>query len=272
MKLYQAFPQPSPVTLGGRRYLALPLRVKHLAAIETFIASRVPNPAEAYRERIAAAVGDERAILAAQAFLRAEDWPPKPSSPEGQAIMCTPDGLALFLACTVGPCNDPGDIDIPEIIRTVTPHQYQALSALAYGVSPLDDLASEIEPAEGPDPPSRSWGEIFYEVCDGKPDQLRAAEDMFVTQVLLLRSEGKAGDGAPANAGKGGRARRVERRRAIFKAARERNAAEDAAARGEVSTCPTPAKNTRSSSASTGRRSSGSSPRRSRRKNRPSGS
>ena len=262
MKLYQAFPQPSPVTLGGRRYLALPLRIKHLAAIETFIAARVPNPAEKYREAIAAADGEEKAIIAAQAFLRAENWPPKPSSPEGETVINTPDGLQLFLGLTLGPCNELTEDDILDIFANITPAEYQALCSFAYGLAPLDELSLVIEPPDGPGPPPRTWGEVIYDLCEGRPDQLRAIEELFVTQISLLMSEGKAGDGTPANAGKGGRAQRVERRRAIFRAARERNAAEDAPApQGQPEPCPTRAKRTRSSSASKAKKSSGNSPR-----------
>lgn len=259
MKLLQAFPQPSPVTLGGRRYLALPLRVKHLAAIETFIASRVPNPANPYRARIAAATGEERAILAAQAFLRAEDWPPKPSSPHGDAVVNTPEGLALLLKHTVEPCGPLSEDDLAAVFRDTTPAEYQALCSYAYGVAPLDELSLVIEPPEGPGPPPRSWGEVVYDLCDGKPSELLAAGELFVTQLALLMSEGKAGDGAPANVGKGGRAQRVGRRREIFREAAKRNAAEDAPLAIEAESCPTRPKRTRSSSASKARRSSRSS-------------
>ena len=262
MKLHQAFPQPSPVTLGGRRYLALPLRVKHLAAIEAFIAANVPNPAERYREAIAAAEGDERAILAAQAFLRAEDWPPKPSSPEGEAVINTVHGFRVLLRHTVEQCEPLDEAELLAIFEGTTPAEYQALCSFAYGVATLDELSLVIEPPEGPGPPPRSWGEILYDMCEGRPADLLAVGEMFVTQVSLLMSEGKAGDGTPANSGRGGRAQRVERRRSIFKAARERNAAEDAPVpQGQPDPCPTRPKRTRSSSASKAKRSSGSSPR-----------
>jgi len=218
MRLYQAFPQPSPVTLGGRRYLALPLRVKHLAAIETFLASQVPDPSLAYRGAIAAADEEERKFLAAEAYLLAEDWPPKASSPEGERLLNTPVGLQLFLAFTIGPCNVLCDEDYLHIFANIAPDEYRALCSLAYGLASLDELSLAIEPPDEAGPPQRSWGEVIYRMCDGKPDALLAIEDMFITQVSLLRSEGKAGDGFLAGTTK----QRRQARRSLFAEARRR--------------------------------------------------
>lgn len=228
MRLYQAFPQPSPVTLGGRRYLALPLRVRHLAAIETFIAARVPNPAEAYRERIAAAEdGDERRLLAARAYLRSEDWPPRPESPEGERAMLTPLGLKLLLGFTVEPVRPLEPDDVERIVNAITPAEYMGLLRVAYGLGWSDELAIAIQPPQ-PGPPDRAktWGEILHDISDGRPSELIAAADLFVTQVSLLRSGGKAGDGViPATT----QAERADRRR-LFAEARKLNQAEDAEA------------------------------------------
>lgn len=227
MRLLQAFPQPSPVILGGRQYLALPLRVRHLAAIEQFIAARVPNPAEAYREPIAAAEGEERRTLAARAYLRSEDWPPRPESPEGERAMLTPLGLKLLLGYTVEPVMPLTPDDVDRIVGSVTPAEYVALLRVAYGLGWSDELALAIQPPT-PTPPgsAKPWGEILHEISDGRPSELVAAQELFVTQVALLRSGGKAGEGIiPATT----KDERMARRR-LFAEARRLNELEDAEA------------------------------------------
>lgn len=225
MRLHQAYPLPSPVTLGGRRYLALPLRLWHMAAIENFIAARVPNPAERYREAIAEAEGDERRMLAAQAYLRSEDWPPKPESPEGERAMLTPLGLKMLLGYTVEPVAALDPDDVERIVNTITPAEYVGLLRVAYGLSWADELAIAIQPPP-PSAPARQkgWGEILYEISDGRPSELAAARDLFITQVTLLRSGGHAGEGIiPATT----KDERLGRRK-LFAEARKRNEQEDA--------------------------------------------
>ena len=227
MRLHQAFPQPSPVTLGGRRYLALPLRVKHLAAIENFIAARVPNPAEKYREAIAAAEGEERRMIAARAYLRSEDWPPKPETPEVERAMLTPLGLKLLLGFTVEPVTPLPPDDVDRIVESVTPGEYVGLLRVAYGLGWADELTMAIQPPQqAPAGSSKPWGEILHEISDGKPSELIAAQDLFVTQVALLRSGGKSGEGMIPATTKDERAAR----RRLFAEARRLNGLEDAEA------------------------------------------
>lgn len=221
MRLQQAYPQPRPITLGGVRCLALPLRVKHLAAIETWLESALPDPVEPYRGRILEAEGEERRLLAAQAILKAEGWPPDVA--EADRYLATPEGVRFLLGLTVMPCDPLAEDEIETIVEAITFDEYLVWMRLAYGSTALDELGQIVQPAEDHPGPRRSWGEVLYMLADGRPEAIAAIGEMFITQFALLTSQGKAGEGL---AGTTTKEARQERRR-LFAEARKRNQAEE---------------------------------------------
>lgn len=229
MRIYHCFPQPAPVTLGGRECYALPFRLRHLAAIEQFLANRVPCPAAKYAGLMAMAEGDdERKVIAAQAFLRTEAWPPRVESDLAQRLLMTPLGLDMLLGYLVEPCTNLSAEDRAEIIAKISIPEFGQLMHIGYGAAVLDTLATIIDPPRPDTRPPRSWGEILWDVSKGVPSDLLAAGELFVTQLKLIQSKGLAGEGHNPHVGAGYFDAAIARR-AVFVEAEARNAAEDAA-------------------------------------------
>ena len=229
MRLFHVFPQPTTIRLGERGYLALPLRLRHLAQIESWLASQKANPVDELLDYVHDSQGRERQIRAAEAYLATENWPPELGSAEAEALLLTPQGMQLILGFMLDECNhfEPGDYE--RIISKLTVGDYKRLIRLAYSVNLKDEMIRIIEPPmEIPGQPKLSWGETIWKRVKDHHWTFAEAGELFLCQLTLVKSEGKSGgDELPYPTRKNIFDAAIERE-ALFTEAEERIAARSA--------------------------------------------
>lgn len=196
MRLFQVFPQPAAINLAGRTYLALPLRLRHLAQLETWLSSQYANPADELVEGVYQSEGRERRVRAAEVYTLLGGWPVELGSPQAEAKLLSPSGMRLMLGFMLDECNRIDESEYDHIIARLTPEDYKALIRYAYGVNLQEEMLRIVEPPMiFADAPKLSWSESVWKVIKETGWTFQEAGEMFLSQLTLVKSEGKAGSG-----------------------------------------------------------------------------
>ena len=204
MDLSWVCPQPTPVALGDRVFLILPLRLRDVAALQGYVRARVPNPLEAARPALSAAPAGsaERRKLLREAYLATENWPPRYGSDAADAIFldASGDGVAYFVGrCLASSGIDVSRAELDAVLGTMSVDQLVTLTRTAFAADPLDELsrliAREIDQVEDLDDDDAgedlNWAEAFRELADETGWTFDEIGAMRMTQWVAYRSKGK---------------------------------------------------------------------------------
>lgn len=208
MRLSELFPRARPVTLGGRTFGVLPLRLKDVAQLEAFAAAEAEGR---YRQRLAELEAADR-LPARGPYRRAlrETYLALKGAASGTASVEALDGPALvhFVAVALSASNV--EIDVPglaRVVRDATAEELADLARAAWDVSPLtelerriaheidlapdddetdDDDDGQIEDDDGP-----QWGEIVVELANKTGWDFATIGELRLPQLRAYQSGGK---------------------------------------------------------------------------------
>lgn len=193
-------PCPRAIRLGGRTVVVIELRYRDRAMLQAWMEEEAGHPLEGLPPSWADPDPSTRPARLAEAFAKAESWPPRLGTPEGSRLLGTSPGRAWFLHLCLSRCSSSIDLaEVLEIADAATPAEWSHLERIAWGISPLEEIAAELAPDDSPRP-AADWDGLFYACLERwhmTPD--RVAE-LTGTQLRSLASEGKPPEKSPEHA------------------------------------------------------------------------
>lgn len=125
------------VVLGGAPRAAIELQLRDIAEFQAWLEEAVPHPlADMPPAWCDPEPGTRRSRVLA-AWEAAKTWPVRFGSPEGNLLMASDGGRALFLAVCLRKLDARFTaVDAVELLPRVTPQEWSGLSRVAYGVLP----------------------------------------------------------------------------------------------------------------------------------------
>ena len=202
--LLHVFPISEPVKVGGQPLMALPLRLVDLARLQGFLRDQSPCPLDVARGPIARSPegSEARRRLLRDCFGSCQRWPARLGSEDGRKLLDSEAGLAFWLRTVLGSVEGNPTLSTPELGRladNITVGEYERLVRVAYGVSPLDELARLITPDSYPDRPGEptNWGKVIRRLVVETGWTFAACGEVRLTQLAAFESDGKAGLGNP---------------------------------------------------------------------------
>lgn len=188
----QAIPQPTPVTIGGRPFLASELRLGDLSLLSAYVKSLVPSPYDVAEPFLASNPGGIHwKRLLAETYEAQRDWPPDLSSEEADSVLSTADGYAYF-AWVVLRREHPGMTSegAKILIAAATLAEYRRLVRVAWATNPMAMIARLVDgPPRRVDGSPQDWTKCWYEYGKAFPNGPRF-EDLTLTQFSAFLGEG----------------------------------------------------------------------------------
>lgn len=235
-RITQLIPTARTLTVGGREFQVREARLSDLAALQAWVDSKTPDPLDGVwddaHDPEKADARRDRALY--DALGSAGDGPPEYASDEGRRLLCTPEGVGVFLFLALGRGNpDLTLADVADVAGAMTGREYAAVRRAFYGVDPLREieriLTDHVPRAEGGR--SVSWGEAVDEVARCYHWTYQYVYSLTLTEFRNARSAGKPEDGPRVGWAAAGEANRLMADR------RGRAYAESTDAPGEGTTC-----------------------------------
>lgn len=198
MGITRAIALPAPVSLGGRGFLASEFRARDYAALVDFVGRQTICPYDAAEPFIHGPPDDPaRVILLARTIRAMEEWPPAIDSPEGSAILGSPEGAAFFTLLALRR-EHPGLTleDARALVADPTPGDWAKLRRVAWGEDPMAVLMGivmgpPVEDADAPRPPPLNWVEVkwaYHKQYPGGPP----FEELTMTDLSAVLHGGKS--------------------------------------------------------------------------------
>jgi len=192
--LAMLFPRTEIVTLAGRRYRAIQLRLGTIARIEDDFELLVKHPSVGIEDSLAIVkkgrkepgwVDHSRIVIR-----RYGDWPPAFGSKDFRRIMATPEGSALFLGIMLRRSNRPiSDSAIVDVAMEMTAECWDALERVAWGFRPWMAFGSD-EPQSSHPGRGINWAEATYELAQ-RGYTFHQISRLFVNQFMNIRGGGQ---------------------------------------------------------------------------------
>lgn len=217
MSLREAFPQPTPVTIGGAQYWGYPLRLRDLAVFEVLAATSLPDPEDGLGPEPVDTYPDRLRT----AFDQALAGPPEWGSPACSRVMGTVAAGVYFLQ-SVFRMGDRDD-DARRLIPLMTVADWAAVRRIAYGeghdparVERLIDVHLGIAFDESTPVEGLSWSEAAASVCVTLGKTPAEVAGMTLPEVRFILGRGRKAEYAESLPADGELADRVSLARAEF--------------------------------------------------------
>ena len=200
--LTSVIPQPEFVGLGDRTFPVLPFRLADLARLQAFAASRLPHPFPEDARRAVADPGTPRPVrrrILREAFLAAQDWPPRYGTPEADVAFLGEDGVLFFVAVALHSSGaDVPPEELASIAPGITRGQLARLASVAFATRIVEELnelvADELGEPSDPDADGEpaNWGKSFAEVAEQTGWTFAEIAELRLPQWRELRSGGES--------------------------------------------------------------------------------
>lgn len=166
-RLADLFPQPKMLTLGGGKWLVSEYRLRDLAAMESWVAARLPDPFDLIEATEPGTPVRRKALRTA--FDMVADGLPGIDSPAASAMLATPEGLAFCLWLSISKCHpDFTLMAAASLLDGMADTEWSAFDRTASGADPYDVIDAEINAECGimlPPKPAKSgdvtWMEAY---------------------------------------------------------------------------------------------------------------
>jgi hypothetical protein len=189
----RVIPVARAIKLGGESHVVDELRLGDLAEIQAWIESAEPHPLDGMPPASADPEPESRLARLAEAWEKARAWPPRLGTTRAGQLLNSNEGRTFFLVFCLSRRNPSfGLAQALELLPKITPAEWASLRRVAYGITPREEIAAELDDEDDGDGPP-DWCRSVHNAlqAEGCPDY-RGIGQIYLSQWRNICSQGKA--------------------------------------------------------------------------------